>query len=231
MEPIVQVSIDLKSIEDALPVADVAVRAGVDWLEVGTPLILGEGLHAVKAFKEHWPNHPVVADLKTMDAGYLEAEMMAQAGADFVVVMAVAHYSTVQGAVRAGKDYGIKVMADVMLCEDKPAAARRMQELGVDYVIVHTGFDERGAETWKTPVNDVPGVVEAVTIPVQAVGGLSVEQAVAMPSMGAPLVVIGAPLVIDGEEFAPGDTEDKLCALLRDIVTRVKAQGAGGAAR
>ena len=32
-------------------------------------------------------------------------------------------------------------------------------------------------------------------------------------------------------EFAPGDTEDKLYALLRDIVTRVKAQGAGGAAR
>jgi 3-hexulose-6-phosphate synthase len=225
MEPIVQVSIDLKTIEEAIPVAEVAVRAGVDWLEVGTPLILGEGLHAVRAFRERWPNHKIVADLKTMDAGYLEAEMMAQAGADFVVVMAAAHWSTVAGAVRAGKDYGIKVMGDIMLAPDKPACARRMQELGVDYVIVHTGFDERGAETGKSPIHDVPGVVEAVSIPVQAVGGLSVEQAIAMPSMGAPLVVIGAPLVIDGEEFAPGDTEDKLFSLLKHIVTEVKAQG------
>jgi len=225
MEPIVQVSIDLMTIEDALPVAEVAVRAGVDWLEVGTPLILGEGLHAVKAFKRHWPDHPVVADLKTMDAGFLEAEMMAKAGADMVVVMAVAHWSTVAGAVKAGREYGIRIMADVMLCDDKPAAARRMQELGVDYVIVHTGFDERHAEPGRSPLDDVPGVVRAVSIPVQAVGGLSVEQAVLMPSLGAPLVVIGAPLVIDGEEFAPGDTEEKLYELLRRIVTEVKAQG------
>ena len=73
MDPIVQVSIDLMTLEDALPVAEIAVEAGVDWLEVGTPLILGEGLHAVRAFRERWPDHKVVADLKTMDAGYLEA--------------------------------------------------------------------------------------------------------------------------------------------------------------
>jgi 3-hexulose-6-phosphate synthase/6-phospho-3-hexuloisomerase len=227
MEPIVQVSIDLMNLEDALPVAEIAVEAGVDWLEVGTPLILGEGLHAVKAFKQRWPEHKVVADLKTMDAGYLETEMMAKAGADFTVVMGVAHWSTIQGACRAAKDYGIQVMGDIMLAEDKPACARRMQELGVDYIIVHTGFDERNAETGKSPVHDVPGVVEAVTIPVQAVGGLSVEQAIGMPGMGAPLVVIGAPLVIDGQEFAPGDTADKLLDLLRHIVTEVKAQAKG----
>jgi 3-hexulose-6-phosphate synthase/6-phospho-3-hexuloisomerase len=230
MDPIVQVSIDLMTIEDALPVADVAVRAGVDWLEVGTPLILGEGLHAVREFKEHWPDHPVVADLKTMDAGFLEAEMMAKAGADLVVVMGVAHWSTIAGAVRAGREYGIKVMGDIMLAEDKPAMARRIEELGADYVIVHTGFDERGAEVGKSPLDDVRAVVEAVSIPVQAVGGLSVEQAIQMPSLGAPLVVIGAPLVIDGEEFAPGDTEDKLYELLRHIVTEVKKQGSGGGA-
>ncbi|MBP7559289.1 MAG: orotidine 5'-phosphate decarboxylase [Armatimonadetes bacterium] len=225
MDPIVQVSIDLMTLEDALPVAEIAVEAGVDWLEVGTPLILGEGLHAVRAFRERWPDHKVVADLKTMDAGYLEAEMMAKAGADLIVVMAAAHWSTVRGACRAAKDYGVQVMGDIMLAEDKPACARRMQELGVDYVIVHTGFDERNAEPGKSPIHDVPGVVEAVSIPVQAVGGLSVEQAIAMPKMGAPLVVIGAPLVIDGQEFAPGDTADRLLELLQHVVREVKAQG------
>ena len=59
-------------------------------------MILGEGLHAVRALHERFPNHPIIADLKTMDAGYLEAEMMYKAGATFVVVMGVAHEHTIK---------------------------------------------------------------------------------------------------------------------------------------
>lgn len=227
MEPIVQVSLDLPTIAEAMPVAEVAVRAGVDWLEAGTPLILGEGLHAVKALRARFPDHPIVADLKTMDAGYLEAEMMARAGATHVVVMGVAHPATIKGAVRAGRDYGIRVMGDIMLAPDKPACARRLQELGVDYIIVHTGLDERNEEIGKSPLDDLPAVREAVTIPIQAVGGLSVEQAIRLPSMGAPLVVIGAPLVIENEEFKPSDTDTRLEELLRHIVSEVKKQRTG----
>ena len=87
--PRVQLSLDLTSMDEALATAEIGVRAGVDWLEAGTPLILAQGLHAVRALHQRFPTHPVVADLKTMDAGYLEAEMMFRAGAAFVVVMAV----------------------------------------------------------------------------------------------------------------------------------------------
>ena len=45
MRPIVQISLDLTTIEEALETAELALRAGVDWLEAGTPLILAEGLH------------------------------------------------------------------------------------------------------------------------------------------------------------------------------------------
>jgi 3-hexulose-6-phosphate synthase/6-phospho-3-hexuloisomerase len=225
MEPIVQVSLDLMTVEDAMPVAETAVRAGVDWLEAGTPLILGEGLRAVKALRQAFPNHPIVADLKTMDAGYLEAEMMFKAGATHVVVMGVAHPGTIAGAVRAGKDYGGKVMGDIMVHPDKPACARMMQDLGIDYIIVHTGLDERNTEKGKHPFDDLESVVQAVTIPVQAVGGLSLEQAIECPKRGAPLVVIGAPLVVENEEFRPSSTDTRLYDLLREIVTRVKGAG------
>ena len=228
MEPIVQVSLDLMTIADAMPVAETAVRAGVDWLEAGTPLILGEGLHAVKALRREFPDHPIVADLKTMDAGYLEAEMMFRAGATHVVVMGVAHAATIANAVRAGRDYGGKVMGDIMVHPDKPACARMMQDLGVDYVIVHTGLDERNAEKGKHPFDDLRSVVEAVSIPVQAVGGLTLEQAVQCPKLGAPLVVIGAPLVVENEEFKPSQTDTRLYDLLRRIVTEVKAGVQGG---
>lgn len=226
--PIVQVSLDLMTIEDAMPVAETAVRAGVDYLEAGTPLILGEGLHAVRALRQAFPDHPIVADLKTMDAGYLEAEMMFKAGATHVVVMGVAHPATIANAVRAGKDYGGKVMGDIMVHPDKPACAKMMQDLGVDYIIVHTGLDERNAEKGKSPLDDLEAVVNAVSIPVQAVGGLSLEQAVMMPRLGAPLVVIGAPLVVENEEFKPSSTDTRLYDLLKRIVTEVKGAGTAG---
>jgi len=212
------------TIGDAMPVAETAVRAGVDYLEAGTPLILGEGLRAVRALRQAFPEHPIVADLKTMDAGYLEAEMMFKAGATHVVVMGVAHPATIAGTVRAGRDYGGKVMGDIMVHPDKPACARMMQDLGVDYVIVHTGLDERNAEKGKHPFDDLESVVRAVSIPVQAVGGLTLEQAVECPKRGAPLVVIGAPLVVENEEFKASSTDTRLYDLLKRIVTEVKAQ-------
>lgn len=222
MPPIVQVSIDLTTIAEALHVADIAVRAGVDWIEAGTPLLLGEGLHAVRALHERFPQHPIVADLKTMDAGYLETEMMARAGASFTVVMSRAHHGTVVRAVEAAHDYGIRVMADVMLEPDKPAAARRMEALGVDYVICHTGFDERAFEPGRSPVHEVEAVVQAVGVPVQAVGGLTIEQAMRMPKLGAPLVVVGAPLIISAEAFAPAQADEELERVLRAVVAAVK---------
>lgn len=223
--PKVQVSLDLTNLEEALATAEIAVRAGVDWLEAGTPLILAEGLHAVRALHERHPNHPVVADLKTMDAGFLEAEMMLKAGAAFVVVMAVAHERTVREAVRAGKQYGGRVMADVMLHPDKPGIAKRLEQWGVDAIIVHTGYDERHQETGKSPLDDLAAVRAAVKIPLQAVGGLSIEQAAGMPGRGASLVVIGAPLAIADAELKPGADAAKLEATIREFVRRVKGEG------
>src|SRR5512142_3200059 len=112
MNTVVQISLDLTNIDEALDTAATAMRAGVDWLEAGTPLILAEGLHGVRALREAFPGVPIVADLKTMDGGYLEAEMMAKAGATHVVVMARAHPATIKQVVQAGKDYGVKVMGD-----------------------------------------------------------------------------------------------------------------------
>ena len=222
MEPIVQISLDLTNNEEALEMARIAVEAGVDWIEAGTPLLLGEGLHAVAALRKEFPKHPIVADLKTMDGGYLEAEMMAKAGATHVVVMGVAHPATIRAVIKAARDYGIKVMGDIMASDDKVACAKMLEENGVDYIIVHTGFDERGEDPERNPFDHLHDVVKAVSIPVQAVGGLSVDQAAEMPKHGAPLVVVGAPLVIDNKEFKPSTDQTELKTVLQDLVAKVK---------
>ena len=223
--PIVQISLDLTDIQEALDTARLAIEAGVDWLEAGTPLLLAEGLHGVRALRAAFPNHPIVADLKTMDGGYLEAEMMAKAGATHVVVMARAHVETIKVVVKAGRDLGIKVMGDNLACEDKTAASRMLEDLGVDYIVHHTGYDERNGAAAAgrgrlSPLDDLDEVVKAVTIPVQAVGGLTVEEAIEMPKRGAPLVVLGAPLTIAADSFnvASGD----LKVLLTEITRRIR---------
>jgi 3-hexulose-6-phosphate synthase len=228
MQPIVQLSLDLTSIDEALHVAEIGVQAGVDWLEAGTPLILAEGLRAVQALHARFPDHPIVADLKTMDGGYLEAEMMAQAGASFVVVMGVAHPATIRAVVRAARDYGIQVMGDIMAAPDKVACARMLEANGVDYIIVHTGFDERHEEPGLSPLDDLPAITAAVRIPVQAVGGLSIAQMMRCPALGAPLVVVGAPLAIADEGFRAGHPDAQLAAVLREVVAAVHGQRTGG---
>jgi 3-hexulose-6-phosphate synthase len=217
MKPIVQISLDLTNIDEALETAAMAMRAGVDWLEAGTPLILAEGLHGVRKLREAFPGVPIVADLKTMDGGYLEAEMMAKAGATHVVVMARAHEETIKCVVNAGKDFGIKVMGDNLGCEDMVAAAKWLEGLGCDFVIHHIGYDERrgiaaSGLRMPSPLDQLREVVKAVNIPVQAVGGLTLDQAIKCPEYGAPLVVLGAPLTIDGDRFktASGELESSL---------------------
>jgi 3-hexulose-6-phosphate synthase len=226
MNTIVQISLDLTSISEAIDTARLAMRCGVDWLEAGTPLIIAEGMNGVRALRSEFPGVPIVADLKTMDGGWLEAQLMAAAGATHVVVIERAHPETVKMVVKAGKDFGIKVMGDNLGASDKIAAARRLEDLGCDFVIHHIGYDERrglaaAGQPVPSPLDHLREIVAAVRVPVQAVGGLSVEQAISTPDYGAPLVVIGAPLTIDPEAFktASGDIE----SMLRHICNRVHA--------
>lgn len=228
MNPIVQISLDLTNINEALETAHMAIRAGVDWLEAGTPLILAEGLHGIRALRKEFPGVPVIADLKTMDGGYLEAQMMAEAGATHVVVMARAHEETVRCVVKAGRDFGVKVMGDNMVSPDMVAGAKWLEDLGCDYIIHHIGYDERRGIAARglrmpSPLDQLREVCQAVKVPVQAVGGLSLEQAIQCPAYGAPLVVLGAPLTIDADSFktANGDLESSL----RKICEAIHSQG------
>ena len=228
MRPIVQISLDLIDRAEALATAEMALRAGVDWLEAGTPFILAEGVHGVRALRERFPTTPIVADLKIMDGGYLEAEMMAKAGATHVVVMARAHEETLKVVVKAGRDYGVKVMGDNLGFPDMVEGAKIIEDLGCDFVIHHIGYDERrgiaaAGRRMPNPLDQLREIVAAVNVPVQAVGGLTLEQAVRTPEFGAPLVVIGAPLAVDADAFRTAD--GNLEGTLRIICDRVHGFG------
>ena len=97
------------------------------------------------------------------------------------------------------------------------AGAKLLEDLGCHYVIHHIGYDERrgiaaAGKRMPNPLDQLREVVDAVSVPVQAVGGLTLEQAIECPRHGAPLVVLGAPLTIDADAFktADGDLEASL---------------------
>jgi 3-hexulose-6-phosphate synthase/6-phospho-3-hexuloisomerase len=215
--PIVQISLDLTDLDEAIDTAALALRAGVDWLEVGTPLVIAEGMRAVRELRARFPETPIVADLKITDGGWLEAEMAIKAGANMVVVMGQAHDETIELVAKAGRDLGGKTMGDNMNMPDPVEGAKKLEALGCDYVIHHIGYDMRTVRRKRglsapTPLDRLKEVVDAVSVPVQAVGGLTIQQAIDTPTYGAPLVVIGAPLAIDAHAFksATGDLESTL---------------------
>jgi 3-hexulose-6-phosphate synthase/6-phospho-3-hexuloisomerase len=191
-----QVALDVLSIEDALTIAEEAVAGGANWLEAGTPLIKNHGMPALKQLKNSFPQIVLVADLKTMDTGDLEVEMAAKNGADVVGVLGLAQDMTIKRAVNSANAHNVKIMADLIGVEDKLTRARELEELGVDYVLVHTPVDIQRVmrEKVDTSLEDLKGLIKEVKIPVAAAGGINLETAPILKDAGVNIFVVGRSL-------------------------------------
>ncbi|TLM83702.1 3-hexulose-6-phosphate synthase [Pseudarthrobacter sp. NamE2] len=184
-----QVAMDLLSVEDALKLAG-KVAKYVDIIELGTPLIKTEGLSVITAVKEAHPDKLVFADMKTMDAGELEAEIAFEAGADLVTVLGAADDSTIAGAVKAAKLRSKGVVVDLIGVEDKVTRAKEVRALGAKFVEMHAGLDEQAK-----PGFDLNGLLRAgveAGVPFSVAGGVKPSTIDAVQQAGADVAVVGA---------------------------------------
>ncbi|HWS50814.1 MAG TPA: 3-hexulose-6-phosphate synthase, partial [Microbacterium sp.] len=184
-----QFAMDTLSTEAALELA-AAAAPHVDILELGTPLIKSAGLSAITAVKEAHPDKIVFADLKTMDAGELEADIAFAAGADLVTVLGAAGDSTIAGAVKAAKKHGKGVVVDLIGVKDKPGRAREVVALGAEFVEMHAGLDEQAEEgfTFGTLLQDG----ESAGVPFSVAGGVNASSIGAVQDAGAQIAVAGS---------------------------------------
>src|SRR5688572_14737048 len=173
----VQVSLDVETLAEARALAEIALEAGVDWLEAGTPLLYCEGLAALRALRTAFPHAPLVADMKIVDGGYYFGRLVAQNGATHLDVMASAHDATLKGAARAAREFGITTLGDLMLADDLVATARRVQACGLQYAMLHLGYEHRHEQPHLSPLDGLDRLRDAITLPIQVVGGLTPEQA------------------------------------------------------
>ena len=190
--PILQVALDLLELKRAVEIAGEALQGGVDWLEVGTPLIKSEGMNAIREIKKAY-GVKTLADMKTIDTGSVEVEMAAKSGADIVIILGLSDDSTIAEAIRAARKYGSEIMADLINVSDPVKRAKELEELGVDYLNVHVGIDQQ--MTGRDPLDILSEVVENANIPVAAAGGLDAEKAANCISLGASIVIVGSNIV------------------------------------
>jgi 3-hexulose-6-phosphate synthase/6-phospho-3-hexuloisomerase len=163
----------------------------VDWVEAGTPLIKSEGLDAVRELRRLFPGKVIVADMKIMDAGRVEVETAAKAGAQVVDVLGAATDATIAECVQAGKNYGAKIAVDLIAVADPLARARQVEELGADYISVHVAIDEQMRGRGQDPFAVLAAVSGAVRVPVGVAGGINSETAAQAVAHGAGYVIVG----------------------------------------
>lgn len=183
-----QVAMDVLTTEAALELA-AKVAPHVDILELGTPLIKSEGLSAITAIKQAHPEKIVFADLKTMDAGELEAEIAFAAGADLVTILGTAGDSTIIGAVATAKKHGKGIVVDLIGVADKAARAKEVVALGAKFVEVHAGLDEQAEPGFSFQTLLDAG--RAAGVPFSIAGGVRLDTIVSVAEAGARVAVVG----------------------------------------
>ncbi|WP_019178404.1 3-hexulose-6-phosphate synthase [Methanomassiliicoccus luminyensis] len=194
MKPVLQVALDLMHLKRAVEIAGEAVEGGADWIEAGTPLIKSEGVDSIRTLKRAFPGHVIVADMKTMDVGGAEVEIAAKGGADVVSVLGLSDDGTIREAVLSARQYGAKVMVDMIGVVDRPSRAKRAEELGASYICLHVGIDEQMKGS-SSPLEVLKKVSEAVSIPIAVAGGITSETAPELMKAGASIVIVGGGII------------------------------------
>jgi 3-hexulose-6-phosphate synthase len=189
-----QLAIDTQTLSEAEALVS-RVRDLVDVVEVGTPLVIREGVGAVRRLRALFPDLTLVADLKIADGGHFEATLAFEAGARIVTVLAAAADETIRDAVRAGHERGGEVMVDLMGVSDLARRAAEVDRFGVRWVCLHTPVDvQRGdPDAARRAVEGLRRVKDVLRSAGTAVaGGITAATAPAVAALRPDLVVVGS---------------------------------------
>ncbi len=126
-----------QNIEEARIIAQYA-----DILEIGTLPILKWGAKAVEIFRAEFPEKILLADSKIVDRGRDAASIFAQAGADWITVMAGTNKEVIHAVCSKAHDMGKKVMLDVLDANSPGQAALEAKSLGIDSIMFHQPYDK-----------------------------------------------------------------------------------------
>ncbi|WP_110929144.1 3-hexulose-6-phosphate synthase [Bacillus massiliglaciei] len=206
-----QLALDLVNIPEGIELVK-QVEEYVDIVEIGTPVVINEGLRAVKEMKQAFPSLEVLADLKIMDAAGYEVMKASEAGADIVTILGAAEDESIKGAVEEAKKQGKQILVDMIAVKDLETRAKELDEFGVDYICVHTGYDLQAVG--KNSFEDLQTIKRVVKQAKTAVaGGIKLDT--------LPEVIKAQPdLIIVGGGITGQDNLKETAAQMKELITK-----------
>lgn len=176
---------------DATVALATKVAPHVDILEIGTPCIKHNGIKLLETLRAKFPKNEILVDLKTMDAGFYEAEPFYKAGADICTVLGTSDIGTIKGVIDVANKYGKKAQVDLINVADKKARTKEVAKLGAHIIGVHTGLDQQAAG--QTPFNDLATVAGLnLGVEISVAGGVKAATTQQVKDAGATIIVAGA---------------------------------------
>lgn len=194
MRPIVQIALDFTDTNQAVQMGRMALQAGADWIEAGYPLVTTQGMAAIGTLSKTLPGAYLLVDFMVIVGARRFIQAAKEQGAHNVTVSALAPDFTVRNCIEEGKKNGIAVTVDLFNVPDLPQRARRYEQMGADYVMVHLGADEKRADPTRSSLRDLRAVLESVSIPV-SYASYSIQEAVEAARLGAAVIAQGEPMI------------------------------------
>ena len=187
--PYLQVALDLVDMNKVSTVLSDLPENDHLIIEAGTPLIKKYGLEIIQEIRRLRPNAFIIADMKILDTGNLEARMAADASADAVVISGLAPTSTLEKAIAEAKKTGIYSVIDMLNVTD-PVKVIRGLKVKPDIVELHRAIDaEDTAHAW----GNIPALKKAAggRLLVATAGGIRVDVVKDAVKAGADIIVVG----------------------------------------
>ncbi|HQC12740.1 MAG TPA: bifunctional 5,6,7,8-tetrahydromethanopterin hydro-lyase/3-hexulose-6-phosphate synthase [Methanoregulaceae archaeon] len=187
--PYLQVALDLVEMAKVVQVLSELPENDHLIIEAGTPLIKKFGLNIIGEIRKIRPNAFIIADLKVLDTGNLEARMAADASADAVVISGLAPVPTLEKAIAEAKKTGIYSIIDMLNVPD-PVKVIKSLSMKPDIVELHRAIDaEDTAHAW----GNIPALKKAAgkKLLVATAGGIRANVVKDAMAAGADILVVG----------------------------------------
>jgi 3-hexulose-6-phosphate synthase len=185
---LLQIALDFLRLDKALKVA-AETHFFTDIIEAGTPLIKSEGMKVIEAFRKNFQAKQILADLKIMDAGPMEAKMAFDAGADIINVCAQASMETIAGAIEETRRWNRKVVIDLIGSRDWLSKTKELKHLSPDFFCIHTGLDEQ--MKGKKPLGGLEDFVRELNLPYCIAGGIKPEDIPFIMPFKPAIIIVG----------------------------------------
>lgn len=184
-----QLAIDLLNKEEAAKLAQ-EVEEYVDIVEIGTPIVINEGLPAVELLSKSISKAQVLADLKIMDAADYEVSQAVKFGADITTILGVAEDASIKAAIEEAHKHNKELLVDLIAVQDIEKRAKELDEMGADYIAVHTGYDLQAQG--QSPLENLRKVKSVIkNSKVAVAGGIKPDTIESIVAENPDLIIVG----------------------------------------